>query len=334
MSPATKSAGPADSAGVAASPSPGAAAASAGSDRLTRWLTLGANLCVVLGLIILIVEVRQNAELTRAAMETGLNDTLTQIELSLANPEIGAAWVKSIRDPEGLSDVEVRMVESHLVAVTLQWDHLFNMERAGLAPRSETLRHIQNVAPYYFGSRHGKNWLRWQEAGWQGTPMMDVAGPIVEALDEDFMLRYLEGSRLGGDPGSRDAADRIEREAREFMQAYAEALGNRRRDEVAAAYAASGATIIFNGVRRVLSFEEIASRYRDTWVGPDSFAWRELAYQPLGPDTVLVTGGFDWGTDKGVAEFSYASVLQREQGGLRIRLEVESAIPDGKASQP
>jgi hypothetical protein len=51
------------------------------------------------------------------------------------------------------------------------------------------------------------------------------------------------------------------------MQAYAEALGNRRRDEVAAAYAASGATIIFNGVRRVLSFEEIALRYRDAWSG-------------------------------------------------------------------
>jgi hypothetical protein len=93
------------------------------SDRLNRWLTLGANLGVIVGLLILIVEVRQNADLTRAQMETGRNDLLAQIELSLATPEIGAAWVKSIRSPEALSDVEVRMVESHLVAVMLQLDH-------------------------------------------------------------------------------------------------------------------------------------------------------------------------------------------------------------------
>lgn len=188
--------------------SPNPVATTGGTDRLNRWLTLGANLGVLLGLIILIVEVRQNAELTRATMGSGLNDTLTQIELNLANPEIAAAWVKSVRDPEGLSDVEARMVESHLVAVMLQWAHMFNMERAGLVPRTETQRHIQNAAPYYFGSRYGKNWWRWQEDGWKGTPMMDIAGPIVNALDEDFMLRYLDGSRLGSQSEDQDGAGR------------------------------------------------------------------------------------------------------------------------------
>jgi len=169
------------------------------ADRLNRWLTLGANLGVVLGLVILIVEVRQNAALTRAQMETGKNDLLAQIELSLASPESGAAWIKSIRAPETMSDLEVRMVESHLVALMLQWDHMFNMEAIGLVSQDEARQHIANTAPYYFGSRHGKNWWRWQETGWEGTPMMEVAGPIVGDLDEDFMLRYLEGTRLGSE---------------------------------------------------------------------------------------------------------------------------------------
>jgi hypothetical protein len=42
---------------------------SRGNDRFGRWLTLGANVGVVLGLVLLIVEVRQNASLTRTAME-------------------------------------------------------------------------------------------------------------------------------------------------------------------------------------------------------------------------------------------------------------------------
>jgi hypothetical protein len=129
--------------------------------------------------------------------------------LSLASPEIGAAWIKSIRAPESMNDLEVRMVEGHLVAVMLQWDHMFNMEAIGLVSQDEAQRHIANTAPYYFGSRHGKNWWRWQEAGWQGTPMMEVAGPIIEALDEDFLLRYLEGSRLASADREPAKPDRV-----------------------------------------------------------------------------------------------------------------------------
>jgi hypothetical protein len=39
------------------------------SDRVNRWLTLGANLGVLIGLILLIVEIEQNSELVRAEIE-------------------------------------------------------------------------------------------------------------------------------------------------------------------------------------------------------------------------------------------------------------------------
>ncbi|PHS39481.1 MAG: hypothetical protein COA91_06005 [Robiginitomaculum sp.] len=71
-------------------------------ERLNRWLTLGANIGVVLGLIILIVEVRQNAKLTRANMEITKNSFLAEIELNIAKPEFAKVWIKSIRNPEDL----------------------------------------------------------------------------------------------------------------------------------------------------------------------------------------------------------------------------------------
>jgi hypothetical protein len=304
------------------------------SDRLNRWLTLAANVGVLLGLVILIVEVRQNADLTRAQMETGKNDLLAEIELSLASPEIGAAWVKSIRSPEALTDVEVRTVESHLVAVMLQLDHMFNMEKIGLVSREETRRHVQNVVPYYFGSRHGKHWWRWQEGGWEGSPMMEVAGPIVDQVDENFMLRYLEGSRVGVPAGESNQLADTEREAKRFMREYGVDLRNHDRAGIAARYARSGATVIFNGERNARSFDEIETRYREQWIGPDSFDWQNLAFEVLGPDSVLVTGEFDWGGQDGIERYSYSGVLQRQQGELRIRLEVESLLPDSKDAPP
>ncbi len=165
-------------------------------DRLNRWLTLAANIGVLLGLIVLIFEVRQNADLARATLETAKNDQLAAIELNLAAPASATAWVKSIRAPETLTDAEVRMLESHLVAVVLQWDNMLQLEAAGLAKRSRVESHIRNVAPFYFGSPFGKRWWIFQMPGWEGTAMQETAGPIVDAVDEDFLAGYIDGLRF------------------------------------------------------------------------------------------------------------------------------------------
>ena len=73
---------------------------------------------------------------------------------------------------------------------------LRQMERSGLVTRDHVRQHIQNSAPYYFGSRFGQNWWRLQMPGWGGTPMEEVAGPIVEALDPNFIATSWEKMRI------------------------------------------------------------------------------------------------------------------------------------------
>ena len=173
------------------------------TERLNQWLALGANLGVLLGLIILIVEVRQNAALTRAAMEQQKNDFLAEIELYIAKPDISGVWIKSIRHPEDLTEPEMRTLDGILVALMLQWDHRFQMEAAGLASREEARQHVLNSAPYYFGSPFAKRWWSLQASGWEGTPMMEVAGPIVDGVDDTFLADYLDSMRLPA-PGTAD----------------------------------------------------------------------------------------------------------------------------------
>ena len=166
------------------------------TDRIARWLTLGANIGVVLGFIILIVEIQQNAALTRVAAEGALNELVVDTELHLAQPEQSAAWAKSYMAPETMTDVDIRMNEAILVSLLLQWDNAFQMQRSGLRTRAEVERLIRNTAPFYFGSRFGKRWFEAQAPGWQGTDMMEVAGPIVAELDENFMRDYYTSLRM------------------------------------------------------------------------------------------------------------------------------------------
>jgi len=169
------------------------------TDRIARWLTIGANVGVVLGLIMLIVEIRQNESLTRVATEGAMNELMAETEFHLGQPEQSAAWVKSYMAPETMTDVDIRMNEAVLVSLLMQWDYAFQMERAGLRTRAEVERLIHNTAPYYFGSRFGKKWFDAQAPGWEGTDMMQVAGPIVRGLDENFMRDTYTGLRMSGD---------------------------------------------------------------------------------------------------------------------------------------
>lgn len=166
------------------------------ADRVNRWLSLAANIGVVLGLFILIIEVRQNTTLSRLALETQSNEALTALEFELASPHGVNAWVASVRNPHEMTDQQIRLIESHLVAVMQHWDSYFDMEEAGLVTRDRVTSHIRNSAPFYFGSAHAKNWWHLQKPGWETTAMYEVAGPIIDSLDPDFILDNLNASRL------------------------------------------------------------------------------------------------------------------------------------------
>jgi Nuclear transport factor 2 (NTF2) domain len=298
-------------------------------ERLNPWLTFGANIGVILGLLVLIVEVRQNANLSRAAMEADKNKMLVDIELNIAKPEISEVWIKSIRNPEALTDAEMRTVEALLVSTMLQWDLRFQMEKAGLASRGDARQHVLNSARYYFGSRFGKKWWSFQGPGWEGTPMIEVAGPIIDGVDENFLADYMDELRIA--PKSNPQNSRADTantvvEARRFMAAYASDL--RGHDTVALAnrYDRNGAYMILNGKKTFRSFEEINTVYKEQWAGPTRFEWFGLTYTVTDEDSVLVMGQFNWGTKSDTQRFSYTGLLKREQGKFHILLEDEVRI--------
>jgi hypothetical protein len=63
--------------------------ASLDSDRLNRWLTLGANLGVLVGLILLIFEIEQNSDLVRAEIEQSRSESyVAWLRQGAANDQI------------------------------------------------------------------------------------------------------------------------------------------------------------------------------------------------------------------------------------------------------
>jgi hypothetical protein len=113
-----------------------------------------------------------------------------------------------------------------------------------------------------------------------------------------------------------------------FMADYAEALTQGDRSGIARRYRAVGAYSLGFEAKTFDSLEAIARRYASKdWQKPDEFAWTDLSYEQIGPETCLVVGGFRWTSGGRTAQMAYTSVLRLEGGALRIMLEHENVLP-------
>ena len=119
-------------------------------------------------------------------------------------------------------------------------------------------------------------------------------------------------------------------EARTFMAAYAEALSAGDRAGIAGRYDRTGAYHLGNGHKSFETHAQIVALYAgQNWQRPHRFEWRDLSYEPIGADAVVIAGQFAWTLREGAEPivYSYSALLRRQDGVLRIRLEDESRAP-------
>ena len=117
----------------------------------------------------------------------------------------------------------------------------------------------------------------------------------------------------------------IEKELRDFYDAYAEDLLKGRGEAIANRYDSRGYYSLGNGNKQFFTASEARTRYTTRWSGPKGFAWKDMTFEVLSPDSASVVGLYDWETptgDKGT--LSYSAVLVRSAGKWGIRVEDES----------
>jgi len=123
-----------------------------------------------------------------------------------------------------------------------------------------------------------------------------------------------------------EAASRLTREARRFMEDYGQDIRKNDGAAVAARYHPSGT--YFKG--GLMEYNDIVSSYTGEWEGPAAFEWRDLKIEILGPDAVLASGTGLWGREDTNTTMNvlYAAVLTRLDGKWYIRVEDETVLED------
>ena len=117
-------------------------------------------------------------------------------------------------------------------------------------------------------------------------------------------------------------------EAQAFMEAYAEDLRRGDRAALASRYDRDGMWWVDAGQVEPMDHAALTALYMGEWRGPAAFEWLDLTYVPAGPDAVAVIGRFQWTGQSGASMLvAYHSLLVRQDGALRIRVEDETPVP-------
>ena len=102
------------------------------SDRLTRWLSIGANLGVLIGLLLLVAELKQSHDMMRAQIRhelaTGIVDLL---QTPASNAQLADVLLRGVSG-EALTPTEAFQFELRTNALFRYWEDVHYQYRVGL----------------------------------------------------------------------------------------------------------------------------------------------------------------------------------------------------------
>ena len=157
--------------------------------RVTEWITIATNLAVLAGLILLVIEIRQNNNLAKLEALQERRSLLQQAEMEYFDPENSKVWVKSIMEPENMTLSEIRAMDAFMNVQLLNSGHIWNLGQAGLMSEEEAREWMLYDVNYLFSNTFAQTWWQVWGSDWSHLADFDEA---ISSVDEIQMKRNFE----------------------------------------------------------------------------------------------------------------------------------------------
>jgi uncharacterized protein (TIGR02246 family) len=128
------------------------------SDRLNRWLTLGANVAVLIGIALLLVELKQNRDMVRAQTRHELSMGIVDLLQTAAANERLADVLLRAQSGDWLTATEQLQFQMRTNALFRYWEDVHYQYRAGLYDDVEFARQRGAWRASLAGSRLGQRY--------------------------------------------------------------------------------------------------------------------------------------------------------------------------------
>jgi len=150
--------------------------------RLNQWLSVGANLGVLGGIILLIVELDQNSDLARLQLEDNRRSIFQQGEFAIYGDSGAEVWAKSVMDPASLSVSEIRILDAYLASNLNRSQAVHDLENAGLRESGAALQYMKSNLPYDFGNYYAQVWWKYEKQYWQRSGFAEKVDSVMAEI--------------------------------------------------------------------------------------------------------------------------------------------------------
>ncbi len=139
------------------------------SDRVTRLLTLAANIGVIVGIGFLVLEMRQTSAIATAQVRLEYAAGWRSVDESRQDESFSEVITKSIENPQELSLKEVIQLDAYYSGVLDQMLSAQTARATGLVdgPFAEV---ANNVGAMYFSDEFARSWWRQVRSDWSIPP--------------------------------------------------------------------------------------------------------------------------------------------------------------------
>jgi len=127
------------------------------TDKLNRWLTLGANIGVLSGLILVALQINQNSEIAKAQLANDYYLADMQLELSMMGEDPIQAWVTAVYSPKKMTQEEAAVLDRFFNFGLVQLNRLRKLEELGLADEELVLERV-GYLQWHLGNAVGQKW--------------------------------------------------------------------------------------------------------------------------------------------------------------------------------
>ena len=134
-----------------------------------RWLNVIANIGVLIGLLSVLFQMKQDQELLRVTLTNDYYTSYITADTSFAGESLPAIWEKSLLDPKNLSLREMRTMEAQTFAPINRWINLYRLSEAGIVNESFWKSQVNLDAGYYLGDSYGRAYWEVSKEDWEDS---------------------------------------------------------------------------------------------------------------------------------------------------------------------
>ena len=115
--------------------------------RVNSWISLGANIGVIVSILFLAFEINQSTKATTAAASDSVVDGYNTLNMAvISDPQVARVFIVGLYEPDKLTDVEAVQFAMWLRSLVNQHMRLRRLTELGLYANSERLPDVEQLA--------------------------------------------------------------------------------------------------------------------------------------------------------------------------------------------